>query len=116
MFWEAVRFKGTTMGSAMDVKEAIATAKSYVEDIYSSGGESISNLGLEEVEYDPAAERWLVTLAFSRPWSTPKTRAAEVLESLGAAAAAQRRSYKVLTVEDGGRVLSMKSKARPAVE
>ena len=100
----------------MDVKEAIAAAKQYVESIYASGGEAISNLGLEEVEYDEADERWRITLAFSRPWNTPRTRAAEVLESLGAAPAAQKRSFKVLTVEKGGRILSMKSRPRSDFE
>jgi hypothetical protein len=93
----------------MDVKEAIAAAKRYVQDVYAE--ESVTNLGLEEVEYDAVAGVWLVTLGFSRPWNTPRTRAQEVLEQLGSISPL-KRSYKVITVADNGMVLSMKSRAR----
>jgi hypothetical protein len=76
----------------MDAKEAIATAKKYLADIYAD--ENITNLGLEEVEHDRGAGNWAVTLAFSRPWNTPRTRAQEVLENLGGVSAL-KRSYKV---------------------
>lgn len=100
----------------MDVKEAVTAAKAYVTDLYASGGERISNLGLEEIEYDDVERRWMITLAFSRPWNTPKTRAAEVLESMGATPAALKRSFKILTVEDDGRILSMKNRPRSDFE
>jgi uncharacterized protein YdeI (YjbR/CyaY-like superfamily) len=93
----------------MDVKEAIAAAKSYISDIYAD--EHVTNLGLEEVEHIPSAGNWIVTLAFSRPWNTPRTRAQEVLESLGASSSL-KRSYKVITVADDGTVLSMKSRLK----
>ena len=93
----------------MDVKEAIAAAKSNISDIYAD--EHVTNLGLEEVEHIPSAGNWIVTLAFSRPWNTPRTRAQEVLESLGASSSL-KRSYKVITVADDGTVLSMKSRLR----
>jgi len=72
----------------MDVKEAIATAKSYVKDIYAE--EEVTNLGLEEIEHLPQAGKWIVTLGFSRPWNTPRTRAQEVLENLGAVSPLKR--------------------------
>lgn len=50
----------------MKVKEAVTTAKTYVQDLFAS--ESISDLGLEEVFFEPQAEEWVVTVAFSRPW------------------------------------------------
>jgi len=93
----------------MDVKEAIAAAKNYISDIYAD--EHVTNLGLEEVEHIPSAGNWIVTLAFSRPWNTPRTRAQEVLESLGASSSL-KRSYKVITMTDDGTVLSMKSRLR----
>jgi hypothetical protein len=62
----------------MDVKEAIATAKSHVRDI--DPEEEVTNLGLEEVEHIQQSGRWVVTLEFSRPWNKPRTRAQEVLE------------------------------------
>ncbi len=93
----------------MDVKQAIATAKQYVHDLYSE--EDVTNLGLEEVEHVLQAGKWVITLSFSRPWNTPRTRAHEVLENLGAVSAL-KRSYKVVTVADDGTVLSMKNRAK----
>ena len=96
----------------MTNKEAVAAAKTYLADIYAD--ENISNLGLEEFEHDEAGKRWLVTLSFSRPWNTPRTRAQEVLENLGAVSSLQR-AYKVVTLADDGTVLSMKTRLRREV-
>jgi hypothetical protein len=93
----------------MDVKEAVAKAKSYVVDLFAD--EHVTNIGLEEVEHDDALGRWTVTLGFSRPWNTPATRAQEVLASLGGMSAL-KRSYKVITVANDGTVLSMKNPAQ----
>jgi hypothetical protein len=93
----------------VDVKEAIATAKSYVKEIYAD--EDVTNLGLEEVEHVPPSGNWVVTLGFSRPWNTPRTRAQEVLENLGAVSPL-KRSFKVLTIAEDGTVLSMKNRTR----
>ncbi len=93
----------------MDVKEAIAAAKKYVNEIYDE--EQVTNLGLEEVEHVLAAGNWIITLGFSRPWNTPRTRAQEVLENLGAVSSL-KRSYKVLTMADDGTVLSMKNRVK----
>ena len=92
----------------MDMKEAIAKAKTYVLDVYADEG--VTNLGLEEVEREPSTGGWAITLAFSRPWNTPRTRAQEVLENLGGVSSL-KRSYKVVTVADDGSVLSMKRRA-----
>jgi hypothetical protein len=80
-----------------------------VKDIYAD--EEVTNLGLEEVEHVLAAGNWVVTLGFSRPWNTPRTRAQEVLENLGAVSPL-KRSYKVTTIAEDGVVLSMKNRAR----
>ena len=93
----------------MNAKEAIAIARKYIEDVYE--GEGVTNLGLEEVEHEEAHQKWIVCLAFSRPWNTPRSRAQEVLEGLGAVSSL-KRSYKVLTITEGGDVLSMKSRQR----
>jgi uncharacterized protein YdeI (YjbR/CyaY-like superfamily) len=93
----------------MDVKEAIAAAKKYVDEVYAD--EQVTNLGLEEVEHVLAAGNWVITLGFSRPWNTPRTRAQEVLENLGAVSSL-RRSYKVITIADDGTVLSMRNRAK----
>jgi hypothetical protein len=91
----------------MDMKEAIASAKRYVQELYADEG--ISNLGLEEIELSPGGDGWQVTVAFSRPWNTPRTRAQELLENLGAAPGL-RRSYKVVTLGPSGGLISIKDR------
>lgn len=54
----------------MELKEAVKQAKDYVADLFADEG--ISNLGLEEVEYDDQYGQWLITIGFSRPWNEPK--------------------------------------------
>jgi hypothetical protein len=54
----------------------------------------MTDLGLEEVQFDEQSGNWLVTLGFSRPW-----------EKAGGFVAVtqtpqQRRSYKVVRVVD----------------
>jgi len=92
----------------MDDKEAIAAAKKYVNEVYAD--EQVTNLGLEEIEHNVSAGTWVITLGFSRPWNTPRTRAQEVLENLGAVSSL-RRSYKVVTITEDGTVLSMRNRA-----
>lgn len=96
----------------MDVKDAIRIAKQYIKEVLAD--EEVTNLGLEETEFDPASGNWSVTLGFSRPWNTPRTRAQEVLENLGAVSSL-KRSYKVLTISGDGAVLSMKNRSRAEV-
>ena len=89
----------------MEHKEVIALAKSYVTDVYE--GEAITNLGLEEIAFDDQSKLWNIRLAFSRPWNTPRTRAQELLESMGSISALKRTS-KVVTMTEEGRIISMK--------
>ncbi|HJU17732.1 MAG TPA: hypothetical protein VJ770_14850 [Stellaceae bacterium] len=97
----------------MEVKEAISAAKRYISEIYAD--EQITNISLEEIQHILAAGNWVITLSFSRPWNTPRTRAQEVLENLGAMPSL-KRSYKVITMADDGTVLSMKDRARDVAE
>lgn len=94
----------------MQVKEAVAAAKAYVKDVFAE--ESISNLGLEEVEFEPSADKWRITLGFSRPWHSPRTRAQQVLEAIGGEQMTpQRRVQKVVIVSDrDGSVLSVRNR------
>jgi uncharacterized protein YdeI (YjbR/CyaY-like superfamily) len=89
--------------------EAIAAAKKYISEIYAD--EQVTNLGLEEVEHAVSTGNWIITIGFSRPWSTPRTRAQEVLENLGAASPL-KRSYKVITLTDDGSIISMKNREK----
>ena len=50
----------------MNMKEAARTAKEYVADLYA--GEEITDIGLEEVEFNDRLNDWVVTIGFSRPW------------------------------------------------
>ena len=95
----------------MDVKEAVAVAKGYLTDIYT--GESIVNLGLEEVEFDERSDTWCITLGFSRPWDHPMPRRNRTLAlALGEPTEPElKRSYKVLRVDDdSGEVKSLKDR------
>ena len=87
----------------MDVKTAARTAKSYVTDLFAD--EEITNVGLEEVEFDDSIDRWVVTIGFSRPWDQKNALTAALGEGRPG------RSYKVLQIADtDGRVLSLKDR------
>jgi hypothetical protein len=46
----------------IDVKQAVKIATQYLKKLY--GGQSISNIRLEEVEFDDDEENWLITISF----------------------------------------------------
>ena len=88
----------------MDVKHAVATAKKYVGELFAQEG--ITNLGLEEVEFDEAAGEWRVTVGFSRPWDMMGTPAATLLFQ-----GVPRRSFKVVRLSDRtGTVVSVRDR------
>lgn len=88
----------------MDVKQAVNLAKQHVLDLFSE--EQLSNLGLEEVEFDDPEDEWHVTLGFSRPWDEPKN-----LFALAGEGKYPKRSFKVVRISNGtGRVLSVKNR------
>ncbi len=91
----------------MDVKEASRRAKEYVADLFDNEG--LSNLGLEEIEFDELSSHWKITIGFSRPWDTKN--------SLTAALADRRpeRSYKVVRIDDHGRVKSVTDRVLSAI-
>ncbi len=49
---------------AIEVKEAVKLAKQYIADLYD--GESVTEIGLEEVKRDEDKGQWLVTIGFFR--------------------------------------------------
>jgi hypothetical protein len=91
----------------METLEAITKAKKYLLDVFKE--ENITDINLEEIEN--LGDKWVISLAFSRPWSTPRTRAQEVLENLGAASPI-RRSQKTITILNDGTVISMKDRQK----
>jgi hypothetical protein len=91
-------------GETMDVKEAVAAAKKYVGELFAQEG--ISNLGLEEVEFDDEAKEWRVTVGFSRPWDSVSTLFATVQQLSN-----PRRAYKIVRISDStGAALSVKNR------
>ena len=78
----------------MDVKEAARTAKSYLNDLFSD--EQVTNVGLEEVEFDELDNVWKITVGFSRPWD----RRVSIASTLSGEATRAGRSYKVVRIKD----------------
>jgi len=84
----------------MNVKEAVAKAKAYVLDLFEN--EDLTNVGLEEVEFNDDTKVWTVTIGFSRPWDIKTNALAGITTS---------RSYKVVTIDDfSGEVKSVKNR------
>jgi hypothetical protein len=86
----------------VDVKQAAKVALAYVADLYAD--ERLSDLGLEEVDFDNSTSQWLITVGFSRPWD-------RATGSMAALAGQQpSRSYKVLRIDENGTVRSLKDR------
>jgi hypothetical protein len=87
----------------MDVKEAVGAAKKYVGELFAQEG--ITNLGLEEVEFDEGAGEWRVTVGFSRPWDAASGMIPAALQPN------PRRSYKVVQIFDStGAIKAVKNR------
>lgn len=81
----------------MDVKEAVAKAKTYLSAVFE--GENVSEIRLEEVQYDSSDHTWLVILGLMRP-NYPREP--------GALAATMefapfKRTYKVVRIPESDR-------------
>jgi hypothetical protein len=85
----------------LGVKQAVDTAKRYISDLFADEG--VVNLGLEEIDYDEARLVWRITLGFSRV----RDLSGRELNHMFATA---RRDYKVVTIDNSGRVLSVKNR------
>lgn len=90
--WHALVCR-TLKENDVDVKQAVGLAKQHILDLFAD--EEVSNLGLEEVEFDDQGKNWLVTLGFSRPWDAPRN----ALVALASEAYA-RRTYKIVRISD----------------
>jgi hypothetical protein len=92
----------------MNVKDAVRAAKQYVAELFADEG--LSDLGLEEVEFDDAAKVWKVTIGFSRPWDRTVTPLTAI-----ARGGSLPRSYKVVRIDDAtGTVKSVKEYEKAA--
>ena len=89
----------------MEVKQAVEVARNYVADLFASEG--ITDIGLEEIEYDDFENLWQITIGFSRPWD-------QNTGSLFVAASSRtykRRTYKRIAIRDRDhKVLSVKNR------
>jgi len=86
----------------VDVKAAVDNAKRWLVDVLQNEG--VSNVGLEEVEFDREHGIWLITLGFSRPWNTVRNVLTQI-----SGEPAPRRAYRIIAVkEPNGEILSMK--------
>lgn len=89
----------------MQAREAVAAAKKYLDEMFSE--EKISNLGLEELEFDDTTRVWNITLGFSRPWDLPQN----ALLAMSRDPSQWRRNYKVVRIADlTGKLLSIKNR------
>lgn len=88
----------------MDVKQAVGLAKQYLLELLAD--ENLSNVGLEEVDFDDQTNEWFVTIGFSRPWDEPRNAFVALAQSSG-----PRRDYKVVRISNGTeQVLSVKNR------
>ena len=86
----------------MDVKQAVQTAKEHIAQLFSD--EPISNIGLEEVEFNETVSVWEITIGFSRSWDRPGGSFISDLARLESP-----RTYKTIRIQDeSGRVESVK--------
>lgn len=86
----------------MEVNEAVAKARDFVKEVFE--GEKISNLGLDEVEYDEKTDTWMVTIGFSRPWDFPSGALAAFSQTV-----TPKRSYKQVIIK-GDKVVSVRNR------
>lgn len=77
----------------MDVKTAVGVAKRWMGDTLQD--ENIFNIGLEEVKFDKEANKWLITLGFSRPWNSIRNAITAI-----SGEPAARRVYRVFSVDN----------------
>jgi len=86
----------------VDVKTAVGNAKQWLASVLQEEG--VSNVGLEEVEFDQEHDMWLITLGFSRPWNSVRNAFTAI-----SGEPAPKRAYRIIAVkEPNGEIVSMK--------
>lgn len=89
----------------MNVKDAVTLAINHVRALFEH--ENISNLGLEEVEFDESMKEWIVTVGFSRPWDYPQN----TLAALTGQGGRPNRSFKIVSINNNnGEVIAIKNR------
>jgi hypothetical protein len=90
----------------MKAKEAVEIAKNTVADLFAKEG--VTNLGLEELEYDDVHDIWRITIGFSRSWDSH--------QGISALAGVLRRTYKIVAIDKDGKALSVKNREIAGVD
>ena len=95
----------------MGVKEAARTAKIFVRELFADEG--ISNIRLEEVDFQHLPAEWMITVGFLRP--------SEIADLDGELPPAlfphPRQAFKVVRIRDhDGKILSVKHRDLSAGE
>ncbi|MBI5815853.1 MAG: hypothetical protein HZB29_09620 [Nitrospinae bacterium] len=90
----------------MKVNEAVRMAVTHVSSLFEH--EKLTNIGLEEVEYDPEHHEWTVTVGFSRPWDYPTSTT--TIAALAYQSEPPKRSYKIIRINDDNQeIVAMKN-------
>jgi hypothetical protein len=85
----------------MNVKEAVALAKKYITEVFAE--EPISELGLEEIDFDESSNTWLITLGFVRNWQDGRAAIRALVPAL--------REYKTIRIADADKkIISVKNR------
>jgi hypothetical protein len=84
--------------SIVDVKQAIAKAREYLRAAFSD--EPISDLRLDEVEFDKRDDAWLITFGLLRPGGEDSARWGALT-----GAGPLRRAYKVVRIPNDETVM-----------
>ena len=92
----------------MNMREAVAAAKFHLAQLFQD--ENITNVGLEEIEYDEMRGQWRVTISFSRNWQ-PSQEDGKLSAAIARAALDRQRAHKVVTINNGdGQIVSVKNR------
>lgn len=90
----------------MDAKEAVRLAKQHVRYLFAE--ETITDMGLEEVEFNESDDTWSITIGFSRPWDQPCPIFGPALYSQ---MEVPRRSYKAILISGSdAKIISVKDR------
>lgn len=99
----------------MTVKEAVTAAKNYIQEVFAD--EQISDLGLEEVEFEEDTKCWRITVGLALPYYATSSKRSPLSDSAVVSLLdmmrekALRRSYKVVTIKDStGEVVSVRNR------
>jgi hypothetical protein len=91
----------------MDVNEAVSLAKKRVAELFAMEG--ISNIGLEEVEFNEYDNAWSITIGFSRTWDVQPYNPLNPLNAISGQSR-PTRTYKDVRISDAdGKVISIKN-------